>query len=143
MIEGDRILGSLILGGAADALGWRNEFWKPTSRRPVHVHKLEPWNKRIGRVGGYWEKIDAGEYSDDTQLTLAVARCVKPSGEYDAARFARLELPYWLKYQRGGGRTILRAARNLSTHPGVDWDTNRFNDYEKAGANGVAMRVLL
>lgn len=142
MIESDRVLGALILGGAADALGWRNEFWKPTSKRKLQVSELEAWSKRIGRVGGYWEKIDAGEYSDDTQLTLAVARCIAPPDIYDAHRFARLELPYWLKYQRGGGRTILRAARNLAQRPGLDWDTNRFKGYETAGANGVAMRVL-
>jgi len=110
MIDSDRILGALILGGAADALGWRNESWKPGAARTHFVDHLESWSKRIGRVGGYWEKIGAGEYSDDTQLTIAVARCVSPDGRYDAERFAMVELPYWLSYQRGGGRTIKAAA---------------------------------
>ncbi len=142
MIDSDRILGALILGGAADALGWRNESWKPTSKPTRSVEQLEPWTKRIGRVGGYWEAIEAGEYSDDTQLTLAVARCVSPDGRYDADRFARVEFPYWLSYQRGGGRTIKRAAASLREDPQRTWDSNRFEGYEESGANGVAMRVL-
>ncbi len=142
MIDGDRILGALILGGAADALGWRNESWKPGTKRTRTVTQLESWTKRIGRVGGYWERIGAGEYSDDTQLTIAVARCVSPDGEYDADRFAQVELPYWLSYQRGGGRTVKAAAANLREKRQLAWDTNRFQGYEEAGANGVAMRVL-
>jgi len=142
MIDSDRILGALILGGAADALGWRNESWKPGAARTHFVDHLESWSKRIGRVGGYWEKIGAGEYSDDTQLTIAVARCVSPDGRYDAERFAMVELPYWLSYQRGGGRTIKAAAASLRDHPNLTWDTNRFEGYEASGANGAAMRVL-
>lgn len=142
MINSDRILGALILGGAADALGWRNESWKPTSKRTHFVQQLEAWTKRIGRVGGYWEPVDAGEYSDDTQLTLAVARCVSPDGRYDADRFARVEFPYWLSYQRGGGRTIKKAAASLREDPERTWDSNRFEGYEASGANGAAMRVL-
>lgn len=142
MIDGDRILGALILGGAADALGWRNESWKPGAKRTHTATRLEPWPKRIGRVGGYWEKIEAGEYSDDTQLTIAVARCVSPDGQYDADRFAQVELPYWLSYQRGGGLTIKAAAANLRENPQLTWDSNRFQGYEGSGANGAAMRVL-
>ena len=137
----ERILGALILGGAADALGWQNETApKGTQRKPIT--RLTRWSKRIGRVGGYWEKIEPGEYSDDTQLTLAVARCVSPSGEYDAERFARVELPYWLSYQRGGGRTVKAAARNTLSRRNVSWDSNFFEGYEQSGANGAAMRVL-
>jgi ADP-ribosylglycohydrolase len=142
MIDSDRILGALILGGAADALGWRNESWKPTSKRKPVANRLESWSKRIGRVGGFWESIEAGEYSDDTQLTLAVARCVSPDGRYDADRFAQVEFPYWLSYQRGGGRTIKRAAANLRSDQRLTWDSNCFEGYKDAGANGAAMRVL-
>lgn len=142
MINGDRILGALILGGAADALGWRNESWRPSSKRTGVVTQLESWSKRIGRVGGYWEAVEAGEYSDDTQLTIAVARCICPDGRYDADRFARVELPYWLSYQRGGGRTIKAAAANLRKNRSLTWDSNRFEGYEASGANGAAMRVL-
>ena len=142
MTDRERLLGALILGGTADALGWRNEFWTPTSKRQRFVTRLEPWSKRVGRIGGYWAKVEAGDYSDDTQLTLAVARCMDPDGTYDPDRFARVELPYWLSYQRGGGRTVKRAAANLLANPSMSWDTNDFEGYDDAGANGAAMRVL-
>ena len=138
----DKILGALVLGGAADALGWPNES-APSGRtnRPT-LRNFIKWNKRIGRVGGYWDWIEPGEYSDDTQLTLAVARCITEDGEYDARRFANVELPYWLKYQRGGGRTVKAAAKNLETNPSLSWNDNFFERYKQSGANGVAMRVL-
>lgn len=142
MTSSDRILGALILGGTADALGWRNESWRSGSKRTHIVTELQSWSKRIGRVGGYWEAVEAGEYSDDTQLTIAVARCVSPGGRYDADRFARVELPYWLSYQRGGGRTIKAAAASLRKNQDLTWDSNRFEGYEASGANGAAMRVL-
>lgn len=137
----ERLLGALILGGTADALGWRNETASKSSKRDV-IDRLRPWSKRVGRIGGHWEKIEPGEYSDDTQLTLAVARCVSSDGRYDPDRFARIELPYWLRYQRGGGRTVKAAARNLAANPRLSWNNNFFERYRQAGANGVAMRVL-
>lgn len=136
-----RILGALILGGSADALGWRNEAASTTTKRKP-VFSLQSWAKRIGRVGGYWDRIEPGEYSDDTQLTLAVARCISPEGTYDADRFVRVELPYWLSYERGGGRTMRAAARNALANPRVTWRTNIFEGYYESGANGAAMRVL-
>jgi len=136
-----RILGAFILGGSADALGWRNESASRNAHRKP-LSKLEGWSKRIGRVGGYWDRIDPGEYSDDTQLTLAVARCVSPHGEYDADRFVKIELPYWLAYERGGGRTVRSAAKNALKNPDVSWDTNIFEGYYQSGANGAAMRIF-
>jgi ADP-ribosylglycohydrolase len=136
-----RILGALILGGSADALGWRNESASTTTKRKP-IFALQSWAKRIGRVGGYWDRIEPGEYSDDTQLTLAVARCISPDGTYDPDRFVRVELPYWLSYERGGGRTIRAAARNALGNPNVTWHTNIFDGYYESGANGAAMRVL-
>jgi ADP-ribosylglycohydrolase len=129
------------LGGAADALGWPNEFAKKSAKRQL-IPEFRAWNKRIGRIGGYWDKIEPGEFSDDTQLTLAVARCVSPAGHYDADRFVQVELPYWLTYQRGGGRTIKAAAKNASSQRGVRWFNNAFKGYFESGANGAAMRVL-
>src|SRR5688572_12093414 len=69
-----RVEGAFTALAAGDALGWPQEF---ISRR----HNLQPsasfrdWERRSGgRFYPHTEIIRAGEYSDDTQLMLAVAR---------------------------------------------------------------------
>jgi len=144
------------MGGAiADALGWPSEF----ARTPADLERVNlrypiqdfvPWPKRVG--GRFFARtgyIQPGDYSDDTQLTLSVARSVNADGTVDNKYFAKQELRYWLAYARGAGATITAAAKaaNRST---VDWRWNFFRfkrgrhddlDYRGAGANGAAMRV--
>jgi ADP-ribosylglycohydrolase len=145
------------MGGAiADALGWPTEF----SRSPedlkqvgVHtypVHDFVPWHKRTG--GRFFTRIDniqPGDYSDDTQLTLSVARSLNADGTVDNEYFAKKELQYWLDYARGAGATVTAAAKAASRRS-TDWRWNFFRfkrgrhydlDYRGAGANGAAMRV--
>ena len=72
----DRCTGAMLGSAIGDALGWPNE------NRSGNIHKLEikndsfiRWSRRTG--GKYWnhvEEILPGEYSDDTQLILAVSR---------------------------------------------------------------------
>ena len=147
----NKIQGALVYSAVGDALGWPTEF----GRYPSIVHKrfgknyltdYVEWEKVIGgRYWGYREKIKEGSYSDDTQLTLAVARCINGYGEFEADKFAYLELPLWLNYERGGGKTIKTAAR-IIVHSKKEWLLNFYKrgeiDYRYAGANGAAMRVL-
>lgn len=147
----DRIQGALGLSAVGDALGWPTEF----GRYPSIVYKrfgknyltdYIDWDKVIGgRFWGYREKIKEGSYSDDTQLTLAIARCINAYGDFDADKFAYSELPLWLSYERGGGKTIKTAAR-VMVQSKKEWLFNFFKrgdiDYRYAGANGAAMRVL-
>jgi len=149
-----RIAGSLIGAAAADALGWITEF----VRGPEHMRKIyhsdrvteyRSWQKATGgRFNTYIDYISAGQYSDDTQLTLALARSLKSDGSVDVHHFAKVELPLWLDYARGAGSTITGAARALQ-RKSADWNSNFFTyrhrgttgDYRDAGANGAAMRV--
>ena len=147
----DKFKGALVFSAIGDALGWPTEF----GRYPAEVEKrfgkryLEdfiPWQKMIGgKFWGYRENIKEGEYSDDTQLTLAVYRCIDEDGEFNPDKFAYFELPLWLHYERGGGRTIKTAARRL-TQSTKEWMHNFYEtkdlSYRNAGANGAAMRVL-
>jgi len=144
----NRIQGALSLGAVGDALGWPTEF----GRYPSIVYKrfgknyltdYIDWDKVIGgRFWGYREKIKEGSYSDDTQLTLAIARCINAYGDFDADKS---ELPLWLSYERGGGKTIKTAAR-VMVQSKKEWLFNFFKrgdiDYRYAGANGAAMRIL-
>jgi ADP-ribosylglycohydrolase len=149
-----RIAGALIGSAAADALGWITEF----VRGPDHLKKIyrtdrvtdyRSWQKTTGgRFNAYIDYISAGEYSDDTQLSLAVARSLRPDGSVDVNHLAKVEFPLWLDYARGAGSTITGAARALQKRS-ADWNSNFFRyrhrgveqDFRDAGANGAAMRV--
>jgi len=144
----DRYQGAMVFSAIGDALGWPTEFLKPGRRAPfpLPVRDFVRWEKLVGgRWWGYRDKIAPGDYSDDTQLMLAVARCIASTGDFQPERFAYSELPLWLHYERGGGRSVKTAARTLIQRK-TDWLHNFYKqvslDYRQAGANGAAMRNL-
>jgi ADP-ribosylglycohydrolase len=150
----ERIAGALLGAAIADALGWPAEFARsPKDLEPFGVpypiRDFVAWHKRTG--GRFLTRIDniqPGDYSDDTQLALAVIRSLRSDGTVDNEYFAKQELRYWLSYARGAGATVTAAAR-AATRQRVDWRWNYFrftrgrreSDYREAGANGAAMRV--
>ena len=147
--------GSIKLSAIGDALGWITEFEKSTSSIKEKfgtdkIDKFYSWRKPVGgRFYGFIDNIQAGSYSDDTQLLLAVARSIKEDGSLDHNYFAKIELANWLDYARGGGRTVKTAADKIS-RKSIKWYNNFYNfkvngvnyDYKQSGANGAAMRVL-
>jgi|SRR5665213_2488871 len=134
----------VILGTATgDALGWPHEDRaRRASGLSDHKALFESWTKRSGgRFQPHEEQIGAGSYSDDTQLTIAVARS-RLRGNSWWKYLALIELPFWTTYHRGAGGASLRAANLLSKHV-LPWES-ALADKEKyfgAGGNGVAMRV--
>src|SRR2546421_1786282 len=146
----DRFQGAILCSTVGDALGWPTEFLDPQrTRKPqfeLPVSDFIQWRKVVGgKWWGYEEIIAPGEYSDDTQLALAIARCISEIGAFEPERFAYEELPLWLHYERGGGRSVKTAARKL-IGKNADWLRNFYKraelDYRDAGANGTAMRNL-
>lgn len=148
----DRLVRSrgVLLGAAVgDALGWPQEqrsgiVGGARSRNVKPQAAFREWRRNSGtQFGRYVETVGAGEYSDDTQLLLAVARaCGQGDAWFD--HLTRVELPAWLSYQRGGGRAVLMAARAwLNGHaPWVQGSKQADPErYFAAGANGVAMRI--
>ena len=151
----EKYKGSIKLAAIGDALGWIAEFEKShedlKNKYGVDfITKFFDWEKKVGgRFYGYKDAIKAGSYSDDTQLLLAVARSIKEDGTVDQNYFSKIELPNWLLYARGAGRTIKNAARKIERKSAA-WNNNFFTfrvgkttiDYRESGANGAAMRVL-
>ena len=140
--------GAFLALAAGDALGWPQEMPRNvrggSAGKGAHV-EFEKWIRRSGgRFQPFEETILPGEYSDDTQLTLAVARSRTNHGSAWWKAFTRVELPLWTLYERGGGGATKRAARAWADgHP--PWKSNKKNEvhqYFSAGGNGVAMRVL-
>ena len=141
--------GAFLALAAGDALGWPQEI-----RRNVRSNasgtsspriEFQTWTRRTGgRYRPYEETIGAGEYSDDTQLTLAVARSRTNHGANWWKAFMRVELSRWTIYERGGGGATKRAAQAWLAG-GPPWQsgkTDAVRRYFDEGGNGVAMRVL-
>lgn len=143
-----RAEGAFLAFASGDALGWPQEV-------PRRVRAPRPlpgpgagftgWTRRSGdRFRPFDEEIAAGEYSDDTQLTLAVARCRANHRTNWPEAFATAELPLWLLYERGGGGATRRAAKAWAEQR-PPWESKRPAEvarYFAAGGNGAAMRVL-
>lgn len=140
--------GAFIAFAAGDALGWPQEIPSKTLggarlRRPDPA--FQNWTRRGGnRFAAFEEPVARGEYSDDTQLLLAVARSRCLAGESWWSLLTRTELPLWTVYERGGGGATKRAAGHwVDGH--APWKAEKAADraaYFKAGGNGAAMRAL-
>ena len=139
--------GSLLAAATGDALGWPVE---PRGGRVGGTRNMEPsldfmaWDRREGgRFAPFIRHVPAGTYSDDTQLTLAVARSVL-CGDRWWSHLTEVELPVWTLYELGGGGAVTRAAKSWErgTPP---WSLNlKLADRRKyfdAGGNGVVMRI--
>ena len=140
--------GAFLALAAGDALGWPQEIPSKVKIKPVHkVAHIEfwEWTRRGGtRYQAYEEVIHAGDYSDDTQLTLAVARSRINHGTAWWSAFTKMELPLWILYERGGGGATKRAAKAWSDGS-APWKSKSRADvrrYFDAGGNGVTMRIL-
>ena len=144
----DKAIGAMLGTACGDALGWPNERM---ARSKSKMESLTPrpdftnWTRQTGgRYYRHGELIQAGEYSDDTQLIMCLSRCLK-RGEAWWSYWTSVELPFWRSYERGGGSATKHAADTwLDRNP--PWSSKRdaryIKRYFEAGGNGVAMRVL-
>jgi ADP-ribosylglycohydrolase len=150
----NRTAGSLLAAAAGDAMGWMTEFIHSPDdlKRKMGVNRVteyQTWSKRVGgRFQGYEDRMNSGDYSDDTQLTICTAACIAPNGSFDYRAFCNLEYPMWLEYARGAGGTVKEAAKKIQ-RKSAQWNSNFFTrklkqvtiDYRDGGANGAAMRI--
>ena len=147
-LKHEKAIGSMLGVAYGDALGWPYERDTPSflnAEEKESQQKLKSWYRKTGgRYNPYTEKIEAGEYSDDTQLTLCVGRSLL-KGENWLKHFTEVELPFWYSYERGGGGATKHSIKSwlLGKSP---WDNKRDSKdverYANAGGNGVSMRIL-
>ncbi|MDE3260845.1 MAG: ADP-ribosylglycohydrolase family protein [Acidobacteriota bacterium] len=134
---------SALWAAYGDALGWISELTGARGLRQrtggVELEVPIPWKRRIGGRSGVAIDLPAGTYSDDSQLRLATGRAIRAQG-FDVEAFAKIELPTWLGYALGAGRSTKAAAQNLAK-PRVPWYGNTYRGWIQAGGNGAAMRV--
>ena len=134
---------SALWSAYGDSLGWISELTdeKGLKRRTANVPLDRPmeWKRRIGGRGGVTMALPKGCYSDDSQLRLATGRAIGPHG-FDVESFSKVELPVWLSYALGAGRSTSAAAVNLAKRR-VKWFANTFEGWTDSGGNGAAMRI--
>lgn len=145
----DRAIGAMLGAAYGDALGWPNELRsRSTSKNQSAQGSIQQFKTWVRRSGGRFfpheEIIEAGEYSDDTQLILCLSRSLL-HGENWWEYWAKIELPFWTLYERGGGGATKRAADSW-VDGRAPWSKSRnpkdVTSYFEAGGNGVAMRIL-
>ncbi|WP_314047875.1 ADP-ribosylglycohydrolase family protein [Selenomonas noxia] len=137
----EKCKGAMLLTAVGDAMGWPNE--PRAKNREARLRQNDffvEWTRNCKRPSWHNEKILPGEYSDDTQMTLSVARSII-AGDWEKF-FIEKELPFWLQYERGGGKALLKAARSLRDKHELLWKSANPKDYFRAGGNGAAMRIL-
>ena len=134
---------SALWAAYGDALGWISELTDTAGlmRRTGGAPLKEPiaWQRRIGGRWGVTAALPLGCYSDDSQLRLATSRAIRSDG-FDVEAFAKVELPVWLSYGLGGGRSTSAAAVHLSKRNSTWW-SNTFKGWSVSGGNGAAMRI--
>jgi len=140
---------SALWAAWADALGFQTELASNEQQlqRRLGAGRVEntgPWRRRIGGRFGVQVDLLPGTYSDDTQLRLAVCRCIRASGRFDVEALSKIELSVFPSYGLGAGIGTTTAAKALSKRS-VRWNSNFFSSsratYIDGGGNGAAMRV--
>ena len=138
-----KIIRSALWAAYGDALGWISELTDNVGlRRRTGGEPLRrplAWKRRIGGPGGLTVRLPQGCYSDDSQLRLATGRAIRPDG-FDVQAFAKVELPVWLSYALGGGKSTGAAAARMARSK-TPWFANTFKGWSQSGGNGAAMRV--
>ena len=129
----DLFRGCLLWGAAGDALERVAESKSPSEIRarfgPDGPEEYVPWRG--------WKSGPTGTITDDTQLTMAVARSIiHTGGQVDPEDFSR-RLIAWLPVGRGKGRATTEAVENLIA--GQPW-WQAGSSVNSAG-NGAAMRA--
>ncbi len=140
---------SALWAAWADALGFQTEL-ASNAQQLQHrlgagrVENTGPWQRRIGGRFGVQVDLPPGTYSDDTQLRLAVSRCIRASGRFDVEALSKIELSVFPSYGLGAGIGTTTAAKALGKRS-VRWNSNFFHSsrstYVDGGGNGAAMRV--
>ena len=125
-----RALGAYLGLAIGDALGATVEFMTPREiRHQYGVHKEI--------TGGGWLKLDAGEVTDDTEMSLALGRAILQSAGWDGQAAAEAFVS-WLKTKPADvGNTCRRGIRRFMADGTLSGPVS-----ESDGGNGAAMRIL-
>lgn len=126
----ERALGAYLALACGDALGATVEFL--TKGEIAHQHGVHKHIK-----GGGWLKLQAGQVTDDTEMSLHLGRAILAGPEWQVTRAAD-EFAVWLKtIPIDVGDTTRRGIRRYIMHGTVSEPPQEYQ-----GGNGALMRAL-
>lgn len=131
----DKYRGCLLGLAVGDALG-----------APLEFLERDEIGERYGivreMIGGGWLQTQPGEFTDDTQMALAIARSIVLRGEVDPAHIASQFVRWFDSQPKDIGSTTSQSLRHLAA--GVPWFEAGARTLEELGgtapANGSLMR---
>ncbi len=136
------VRGALACVAVGDALGVPHEFWSQRDNVYTGILYIAPyfkfrWSERTDVVG---------QYSDDTEMTLAAARSISSKGFYDEEDII-LRYEDWARSAKAMGRNTRRLLGSIKTVKGYRARFRRFfTDIDPetwTQSNGALMRCSL
>lgn len=125
-----RIRGALFGMAIGDALGGPVEFMTPGEIRSKYGTLRE-------MTGGGWLRLKPGQVTDDTEMSLCIARAICAGGDWDLERIAG-NFASWLKTKPIDiGDTCRRGIRNYMLHGRLQTPPNEWD-----AGNGALMRMV-
>jgi ADP-ribosyl-[dinitrogen reductase] hydrolase len=125
-----RAQGALLGLAVGDALGGPVEFMTAGEIRAKHGLLRE-------MVGGGWLRLKPGQITDDTEMSLCVARAIVAAGGWDLAGIAG-QFASWLKTRPlDVGDTCRRGIRNFMLKGQLETPQNQWD-----AGNGALMRMV-
>jgi len=132
----DTIKGAFFGAAVGDALGAPVEMMSAEEIREKHGVLRE-------MVGGGWLRLEPGEYTDDTQMTLAVARGILADPVSPIEEIGRGFIRWYQSNPKDIGNTTLMSLRNfLRTGDWKQAARLTANSLNKPDSNGGLMRTL-
>jgi ADP-ribosyl-[dinitrogen reductase] hydrolase len=130
----DRYAGCLLGLACGDALGGPVEFMSRSEIAVAHPNGLRAF------IGGGWLNLEPGEITDDTQMTLALARSLVERGQLDMDDVAARFMDWFRRDPKDIGNTTRAAIIHLAN--GVPWTEagERVARTGAAAGNGSVMR---
>ncbi len=129
-------IATLVGCAIGDALG------NPFEMKPAASPLLKEWDGLFKAGGTFW-KGEAGQYTDDTLMTMALSASLIEKGEFDPEHVASNYLAWYNSGNtRGIGTTTASAIMRLKL--GASWQESGLvhgHDGKPAGGNGTAMRA--
>lgn len=144
IVQFNQIKGALYGVAVGDALGAPLEFMSAEEIRQRHGHVSE-------MIGGGWLNVRPGEITDDTQMTLCVARGILAAPEAPVKEIGKQFIEWLRTGPKDVGGTCSSSIRRAISHGGdapspVDWLTaSKETDMAtggRSGGNGSLMRTV-